>query len=86
MSPQKGGAKMDLVVEPDGTVRCIYDEAISLTTLGHVTIRRGSHVEPYAGGGWTADLGPVRGPILGPFATRSEALEAETEWLRSNWL
>ena len=77
---------MDLVVEPNGTVRCIYDEAISLTTLGHVSIRRGSHVEPYAGGGWTADLGPVRGPILGPFATRSEALAAETEWLRSNWL
>ncbi|QDU59575.1 hypothetical protein Pan216_04050 [Planctomycetes bacterium Pan216] len=27
------------------------------------------------------DLSPVRGPILGPFASRSEALGAEREWL-----
>jgi hypothetical protein len=27
-------------------------------------------------------MGPVDGPVLGPFRSRSEALEAEREWLR----
>jgi hypothetical protein len=30
---------------------------------------------------WTADMSPVGGPVLGPFATRTEALQKETEWL-----
>jgi len=47
--------------------------------------RRGSHVEPDSAGHWTADLSPVGDPILGPFATRSEALAAEIAWLRDHW-
>ena len=77
---------MQLVVMPDGRVRCLYDETLDLRALGPLAIRRGSHVEPTADGRWTADLAPVQGPLLGPFATRSEALAAEVEWLTAHWL
>jgi hypothetical protein len=42
--------------------------------------------EPDASGQWLADLAPVSGPILGPFAQRSEALAAESDWLARHWL
>lgn len=73
---------MNLFIRPDGTVQAIYDEALDLGVLGAVSIRRASHVEPAANGpGWTADLSPVGGPVLGPFAKRSAALDAEIAWL-----
>ena len=77
---------MQLLIEPQGRVRCIYAEAIDLPSLGKLTVRRGSHVEPDGQGQWTADLSPVSGPVLGPFVLRSEALAAEVAWLESNWL
>lgn len=77
---------MHLVVAPDGTLHAIYDERLDLRSLGPVTIRRGSHVEPDADGQWLADLAPVQGPRLGPFATRSAALLAERQWLEQHWL
>jgi hypothetical protein len=77
---------MQLVVTPSGDVRTIYIEAIPLSSLGRLTISRGSHVEPTADGKWVADLAPVDGPTLGPFARRSEALAAEVAWLEANWL
>lgn len=77
---------MELLITPDGTVRCLYDETFPLTCLGRLSIRRGSHVEPTADGTWTADLAPVGGPLLGPFPTRSEALVAERVWLNTHWL
>jgi hypothetical protein len=77
---------MKLLVRPDGTVRAIYQEQIDLGVLGRPTIARASHVEPDAGGRWLADLKPVGGPVLGPFDRRSEALEAENDWLESHWL
>jgi hypothetical protein len=77
---------MDLVIETGGTVRCVYDEAIDLAALGSLEIRRASHVEPDAAGHWTADLSPVGGPVLGPFAHRTEALAAEQAWLNARWL
>jgi hypothetical protein len=76
---------MQLVVKPNGDVRCVYAEDIDLHQLGPLSIRRGSAVEP-ANGKWTADLSPVNGPTLGPFTTRTEALAAEVEWLQANWL
>lgn len=33
---------------------------------------------------WWADLRPVGGPILGPYAGRDAALSAEKEWLESH--
>jgi len=77
---------MQLLIEPTGDVRCVYDEALPLQSLGTVTISRGSHVEPTESGTWTADLSPVNGPLLGPFANRSAALHAEREWLETHWL
>ena len=77
---------MELLISPDGTVRCLYDEAIDLTALGQPIIRRASRVEPDASGAWWADLLPARGPDLGPFARRSEALAAERAWLTQHLL
>jgi hypothetical protein len=77
---------MKLVIHADGTIRCLYGEAIPLGELGGLTIQRASHVEPDAQGRWQADLSPVAGPVLGPFATRSEALAAEEAWLVANRL
>jgi hypothetical protein len=77
---------MKLLVQPDGTVRAIYDEMIDLAVLGQVTITRASHVEPDEQGRWRADLLPVNGPVLGPFEHRSEALQAEHDWLERHWL
>ena len=77
---------MELVIGPDGTVRCIYNEAIDLHALGPLSIQRASHVEPNDNGHWTADLSPLNGPILGPFPCRTQALTAEVAWLNANWL
>lgn len=75
---------MHLRISPTGQIRCIYGEAISLQELGTVSIQRASHVEPDAAGNWLADLSPVDGPVLGPFALRSEALAAEVAWLEQH--
>lgn len=75
---------MDLYIHPSGITTCLYDEAISLSALGKLTIHRASHVEPDARGQWWADLAPSGGPRLGPFSTRSAALRAETAWLNDN--
>ncbi len=77
---------MDLLVLPDGTVRAIYAEEIDLGLLGSPSITRASHVEPDEQGCWSADLSPVKGPVLGPFDHRSDALQAEQSWLEANWL
>ena len=74
--------KMELVVSAEGSVRCIYDEALDLREIGKLQITRASHVEPDRDGFWWADMGPVEGPVLGPFRSRSEALGAERRWLK----
>ena len=75
--------EMELVVGIDGGVRCIYDETLDLRALGKLQITRASHVEPDRDGYWWADMGPVDGPVLGPFRSRTEALQAERGWLAS---
>ena len=77
---------MELVVGPGGRIRAIYSEEIALETLGRPNIVRASHVEPDRDGRWHADLRPLRGPVLGPFAGRGEALAAEVAWLEEHWL
>lgn len=77
---------MQLLIAPDGAVRCLYDEAIDLAALGRLKIHRASHVEPDEHGGWNADLSPVGGPLLGPFSCRSDALAAEQAWIEQHWL
>jgi hypothetical protein len=76
---------MEMVIDSKGGVRCIYGEEIDLVALGQATICRASHVEPDGQGQWWANLGPVGGPILGPFPRRTEALAAEVTWLQRNW-
>jgi hypothetical protein len=73
--------EMEPVVAGDGGVRGIYDESLDLRALGKLQITRASHVEPDSEGSWWADMGPVGGPVLGPFRTRGEALAAERKWL-----
>lgn len=85
---------LELVVRPDGSVAAIYADALLpvLDALGgEPEIRRASHVEPAEGGGWTADMRPSGGPVLGdavgaPFRTRAAALAAEVAWLREHVL
>ena len=77
---------MELVILSTGAAKCIYDETMPLSTIGKVEVTRASHVEPNLAGKWTADLSPVGGPTLGPFVKRTEALAAEVNWLRNNWL
>ena len=76
---------MNVNISTNGTIRFIYaDELQPMLELGQPTVRRASHVEPTDDGRWTADLAPVDGPVLGPFALRKQALDAETAWLASH--
>jgi len=77
---------MKLLVTAEGSIRCLYAEAIDLSTLGRQQIQRASQVEPTPDGRWLTDLAPVRGPRLGPFDTRSQALAEEISWLEQHWL
>ena len=74
-------AEMELVVDAGGDVRCVYGEELDLREIGKLQITRASHVEPDRDGFWWADMGPVDGPVLGPFKSRTEALGAERGWL-----
>lgn len=59
--------EMDIVVEADGTVRFVYDDALAEVFEGEQQeTRRASHVEPHpARPGWLADMRPSGGPVLG---------------------
>ena len=76
-------SEMELVVDAGGDVRCVYGEELDLREIGKLQITRASHVEPDRDGNWWADMGPVNGPVLGPFRNRTEALGAERGWLVS---
>lgn len=75
---------MTFIFNEDGTAEMIYTEEIDLNELGKLDISRASHVEPTSDGKWTADMSPVNGPVLGPFDTRTEALQKEVKWLNEN--
>jgi hypothetical protein len=76
---------MLIEVRPDGSLKMLYDDSLKgLMAQGNTEVKRASDVEPDGKGGWTADLARVGGPVLGPFALREEALEAEKQWLWNN--
>ena len=77
---------MQLIIHPGGMVRCLYAETIDLPSLGPLSIERAAHVDPTETGNWVADLSPTRGPVLGPFAKRSQALAEEADWLNRHLL
>ena len=64
-----------------GTRDASYDEALDLRVFGKLQITRASHVEPDKDGCWWVSMQPVDGPVLGPFRSRTEALETERMWL-----
>lgn len=73
-----------LSISKAGVIRTIYDDSLlPLLAQGQSKTRRASHVEP-GPGGWWADMSPVRGPELGPYLTRAEALAAEVEYLKAH--
>lgn len=77
-----------ITFEPDGSARFIWDDCLQpiASELGRLNTQRASHVEfDNERQGWVADLDPVCGPKLGPFAQRKDALAAEREWLDRNW-
>jgi hypothetical protein len=77
--------QLRLVINDSGSIQAIAPDNLSfLNSLGKCDVRRASHVEPVTENGqtlWTADLSPVNGPVLGPFNSRSEALQQELAWL-----
>lgn len=75
---------MKLTFLPNGSAVSIYTEDLNLGHLGRLSHARASHVEPTNNGRWTADLSPVNGPLLGPYKNRSEALQAELNWLNEH--
>ena len=77
---------MELIIESSGNARCVYSDTLPLLSIGKLRIERASHVEPNDKGEWDADLSPVSGPTLGPFSKRTDAIAAEVQWLRDNWL
>ena len=77
---------MLMIIDTNGSVSCLYSDALELDRIGRLTITRGSHVEPTLDGQWTADMSPVCGPVLGPYRSRRDALAAEVGWLEANWL
>ena len=77
---------MLMIFDTNGSVSCLYSDALELGQIGRLTISRGSHVEPTPDGQWTADMSPVCGPVLGPYRSRRDALAAEVNWLEANWL
>ena len=77
---------MSTITIQGGRMAFIYtDDLAPLLGEGDATVQRVSHVEPSCADGahgWTADMSPVNGPVLGPFASRAEALDAEHVWLQ----
>jgi hypothetical protein len=72
------------IVINESEIRFIHqDDLAEVFQAGKATTRRASHVEP-GKGGWSADLRPVNGPVLGPFNRRDTALQAEDSWLRQH--
>lgn len=72
-----------IAFDESGNMQFVYsDELLDLLDEGDATVTRVSHVEPTSDNRWTADMTPVRGPILGPFKTHAKALAAERMWLR----
>ena len=72
-----------IAIGPDGQLTAIYSDSLAdLCEAGSAVVVRVSHVEPDPNGpGWIADLGPINGPMLGPYRLREDALKAEMRFL-----
>ena len=73
-----------LVIKPDATMICLYDDAIrplidqaktaTITRISNVKTTEDTTPQFYA------DLAPVGGPVSPPFRLRSEAIAWEVQW------
>ncbi len=77
---------MVIRVYPDGIIRALHDDRLNLADIGRFCVARASWVEPDPNGKWWVDLDNSRGPILGPYSIRAEALRAEVAWLERHRL
>ena len=77
---------MKIRVYPEGIIRALHDDRLNLADIGRFRLARASWVEPDSQGRWWVDLDNSRGPILGPFSTRAQALKAEVDWLERHRL
>lgn len=69
-------------VGTDGLLKFVYDDELAgLLQLGTSIVERASHVEPTPQGGWSVDLSPSGGPVVGQFPLRGSALQFEHQWL-----
>lgn len=74
-------------VTPSGAWHFIYQERLKpLLGRGHAVMTRASYVNPQSDGSWTADLTPLKGPVLANFPTRQHALDAEEHWITHHWI
>lgn len=75
--------KRTLVVTIDnnnGTIECLHTDDIDLTAIGHLEVRRASHVKfVETAQKWSVTL--VDGTNLGLFKTRKKALVTEVDYL-----
>lgn len=73
------------IVVKDGEIRFIHNDGFAIfMDQGIAKTKRASHVEPDDDNLWWADLSPIKGPKLGPFKFRQEALDAEIFWINEN--
>lgn len=73
--------KLKLKISKSGEITYIYNDLLAgLAQNNGASIRRVSHVEPTADGKWEAQMLDFN-VTLGPFRLRSEALEAEMQFL-----
>lgn len=78
---------MKCFVRPGGTVEAIYSDSLARLFINPAAVSvetaRASDVEPVpGGGGWVATMRPeFGGAVLGPFALRQQALDAEVVYL-----
>ena len=77
--------KVTVFAESDGSVRCVYTEAVDLSEIGKLYIDRASHVEfDHASQCWTVtwtEASEMRRSDCAKFLTRTEALRWEEEQL-----
>lgn len=73
-----------IIIDIDGTISSIYDDALAnLCQQGNTKITRMSNVEPCIDSGWNAIM--YDGIILGPFPLRQTALNAEIQYIKTNY-
>lgn len=74
---------MRVLIDKDGSVRFLHDDEVAeaLIDLGPQRVARASEVD-HDGTGWVADMEKSGHACkLGPFPTRTEALDREREFL-----